>query len=80
MTNKEALEQIMTIYGETNSLEGTYDLFLKIKQALERLEKLQEAVEILYDICPHSAKMLYRHGKISYDEYMLLEGVISNVK
>ena len=38
MTSKEALEQIMTIYGETNSLEETYDLFLKVKQDLERLE------------------------------------------
>lgn len=44
MTSKEALEQIMKIYGETNSLEGTYDLFLKIKQDLERLEVLETSV------------------------------------
>lgn len=34
----EALEDIMNIYGETNSLEGTYDLFLKIKKELRALD------------------------------------------
>ena len=41
MTSKEALQQIMKIYGETGSLEGTYDLFLIIKQDLDRLEVLE---------------------------------------
>ena len=41
----EALENIMKIYGETNSLAGTYDSFLKIKKDLDRLEKLEKAIE-----------------------------------
>lgn len=31
----EAFKDIIKIYGETNSLEGTYDLFLKIKKELK---------------------------------------------
>lgn len=38
ITGLQAFEKIMKIYGDTNSLEGTYELFLKIKQDLERLE------------------------------------------
>ena len=38
----EALKEIARIYGETNSLEGTYDLVLKIKHDLERLEQLEK--------------------------------------
>lgn len=39
MTSQEAFKEIAKIYGETNSLEGTYKYFLKIKQDLDRLEK-----------------------------------------
>jgi hypothetical protein len=39
----EALENIMKIYGNTNSLEGTYDYFLIIKKALQRLESIDNA-------------------------------------
>ena len=53
MTGKEAIDKIAEIYGDTNSLEGTYELFLKIKQDLESLEvlkkenkELKETIEI----------------------------------
>lgn len=36
----EAFENIMKVYGDTNSLEGTYDDFLTIKRALKRLEQI----------------------------------------
>lgn len=42
----EAFKNIMKIYGETNSLAGTYDSFLKIKKELERLEELEKAQDI----------------------------------
>ena len=43
--NKEldAFNRIMEIYGTTNSLEGTYDDFLAIKKALQRLETIDNA-------------------------------------
>lgn len=47
MTSKEAFTKIMKIYGDTNSLEGTYDLFLKIEQDLKRLETLEKEKEYL---------------------------------
>lgn len=39
----KAFENIMRIYGETNSLEGTYNDFLTIKKALQRLEDIDNA-------------------------------------
>ena len=39
----KAFENIMRIYGETNSLEGTYNDFLTIKKALQRLEQIENA-------------------------------------
>ena len=39
----KAFENIMRIYGETNSLEGTYNDFLTIKKALQRLEQIDNS-------------------------------------
>lgn len=39
----EAFENIMKVYGDTNSLEGTYNDFLSIKKALQRLEAIDNA-------------------------------------
>ena len=39
----KAFENIMRIYGETNSLEGTYNDFLTIKKALQRLDQIENA-------------------------------------
>ncbi len=39
----EAFDRIMKTYGNTNSLEGTYNDFLTIKQALQRLEQIENA-------------------------------------
>lgn len=38
----EAFNNIMETYGNTNSLEGTYDDFLIIKKALTRLEQIEK--------------------------------------
>ena len=38
----EAFNNIMGTYGNTNSLEGTYDDFLIIKKALQRLEQIEK--------------------------------------
>lgn len=51
----DAFNRIMEIYGTTNSLEGTYDDFLAIKKALQRLEaidnaNLDEALEDLKEL------------------------------
>lgn len=51
----EAFNRIMETYGKTNSLEGTYDEFLTIKRALQRLEQIDnstpgEALECLKNI------------------------------
>ena len=48
----EAFSRIMETYGKTSSLEGTYDDFLIIKKALQRLESIDnakpnEALEVL---------------------------------
>lgn len=61
MTSKEALQQIMTIYGETNSLEGTYDLFKKIKKDLERLQELEVANRNNENVIADSVKLLNRN-------------------
>lgn len=42
MTSNEIISKISKIYGETNSLEGTYDLFLELKHRLEHLEQLEK--------------------------------------
>ena len=42
----EALKKISEIYGATNSLEGTYEYFLTIKQALIQKSKKEQAWEI----------------------------------
>ena len=52
----KAFENIMKIYGKTNSLEGTYDDFLTIKKALQRLEQIEnakpsEALKCLENLC-----------------------------
>ena len=56
MTSKEAFEKIMRIYGDTNSLEGTYELFLKIKQDLERLEALEKENKPYLELLTNNAK------------------------
>lgn len=38
----ESFENIMKVYGDTNSLEGTYNDFLTIKKALQRLDKYEQ--------------------------------------
>ena len=47
MTSKEAFKRIMEKYGETNTLEGTYDYFLVIKKDLEKLDQLEKIEEEL---------------------------------
>lgn len=39
----EAFENIMKVYGDTNSLEGTYNDFLTIKKALLELKTIKES-------------------------------------
>lgn len=39
----EAFKRMMKVYGDTNSLEGTYDDLLIIKKALQRLESIDNA-------------------------------------
>jgi hypothetical protein len=51
MASKDALDRIAKKYGETNSLEGTYNDFLAIKKDLERLELLEKAIDILKPYC-----------------------------
>ena len=41
MKSKGALDRIAKKYGETNSLEGTYDDFLAIKKDLNKLEQIE---------------------------------------
>ena len=41
----EIISKIAEIYGNTNSLEGTYELFLKLKHNLEELEKENAALK-----------------------------------
>ena len=43
----EAFKRIMEKYGNTNSLEGTYDDFLIIKKGMERLEILKPLCEVM---------------------------------
>lgn len=38
----EAFKDVMITYGETNSLEGTYNSFLKIKKELMTLEIIKK--------------------------------------
>lgn len=38
----EAINKIMETYGNTNSLEGTYNYFLIIKKGLQRLESIEK--------------------------------------
>lgn len=74
----EAFKDIIKIYGETNSLEGTYDLFLKIKKELKALEiiKKHKATMNCYD----GVKLLYSDYCIciSHDDkdYQLLNEVL----
>lgn len=42
----ETFSRIMKTYGETSSLEGTYDDFLAIKKALQRLEQIDNNIAI----------------------------------
>ena len=47
MRELEAFNKIMETYGNTNSLEGTYNDFLTIKKALQRLEQIDKLQEEL---------------------------------
>jgi len=58
----EALESIMKVYGYTNSLEGTYNDFLAIKKALQRLEAIDNAIMI----CKKANEQKYVYIKESY--------------
>ena len=70
MNSNQALNKIIEHIGTHQDKE--------LSNAINVLRQLQEAVDILYDVCPHSAKMLYKHGKISYDDYILLSEVLGN--
>lgn len=72
----EAFKDIIKIYGETNSLEGTYDLFLKIKKELKSLEIIKKrGVDVgvlIFDIFEgHRPKEYYNCGV--YKEYELTQ-------
>lgn len=57
----ESFNRIMETYGKTNSLEGTYDDFLTIKKALQRLEAIDNAN---FDEALEDLKELH---KLAYD-------------
>lgn len=68
----EAFESIMKIYGNTNSLEGTYNYFLIIKKALQRLEaidnsKPSEALGLVKRTCELYVDSLKQRDLIGYD-------------
>lgn len=70
----EAFHKIMETYGNTNSLEGTYDNFLTIKKALQRLEmidssKLSDALEYLEENLEYYSKPIC-DGSMVKNEYV----------
>ena len=69
MTSKKALKKIAEVYGETNSLEGTYNLFLIIKQDLERLE----LIEALYNNALEEMKTIKDDDKKLYLKFKELQ-------
>lgn len=86
----EAFKNIMKIYGETNSLEGTYNSFLRIRKDLERLEIIKSKnVDTFYlAYCfncgglerynRHAQK--YHIGTLKKQEFSLLKEVLCNDK
>ena len=46
----EAINKIMEVYGNTNSLEGTYNYFLTIKKALLKAQEDEKKVEALKEL------------------------------
>lgn len=72
----EAFKDVMITYGETNSLEGTYDLLLKIQKELQALEIIKKkGVDVgvlIFDIFEgHRPKEYYNCGV--YKEYELTQ-------
>ena len=71
----EAFENIVKVYGDTNSLEGTYNDFLTIKKALQRLEAIDnsepsEALKIVETLADDG--LLNKEiGAISYNQIWL---------
>lgn len=84
----EAFKDIMKIYGETNSLVGTYNSFLRIKKelkALEIIKKKEVNVGVLiFDIFEgHRPKEYYNFGvykeyELTQQEFDLLKEVLCN--
>lgn len=84
----EAFKDIIKIYGETNSLEGTYDLFLKIKKELRTLEIIKnKSVDVstfgafeTYKDYEHFYNMKFHikdgWDKLDEEEYKLLKEVL----
>lgn len=75
--NKEldAFNRIMGTYGTTNSLEGTYDDFLIIKKALQRLESIDnansnEALEGIEDLRSNLG-VIYNSTLDTIEQYIL---------
>ena len=88
-----AIEQINKIYGDTESMVGTYKHFLDIKHEAEYLEKkikkLEKVIDILKDktrpeLIPSNGKYILRtnawHYVLTQQEYELLKEVLENDK
>ena len=77
----EAFHKIMETYGNTNSLEGTYIDFLTIKQALQRLEamdnaKPSEAIECLLDIKSNYKFYAHNNRVIDYQCSVITQALL----
>ena len=49
MKSKGAIDRIVKKYGETNSLEGTYNDFLAIKKDLNILQEIRKTYKVFKD-------------------------------
>ena len=72
----ESLKEIFNIYGETNSLEGTYALFLKIKKALMVLEIIKNKKVNMYHIWVFDNYQQYKEH-YPFSEYHAIEDMLS---
>lgn len=87
----EAFKDIIKIYGETNSLEGTYNSFLKIKKELRAFEIIKnKSVDMstfgafeTYEDYEHFYNMKFHLienecDKLDEEEFNLLKEVLCN--
>lgn len=80
----EAFKEVIKIYGETNSLEGTYDLFLKIKKELMTLDiiknKRVNVADEIFDMSNYTEYITYCSEESYAEEYQLTKGEFNLLK